>query len=57
MNLLLLAPDIQDALLNADHESCIQEHRIRSAAQHVSWAAQRAILAALLRGYIVAPVE
>jgi len=46
MNLLLLAPDIQETLLTADKE--IQEHRVRSATQQISWAAQRASLARLL---------
>ena len=52
MNLLLLAPDIQDAWLNANEESGIQKHRLRSAAQHVSWSAQRAVLSTLATPFV-----
>ena len=42
MNLLLLAPDIQEALLHAKEEISITEHHIRLAVREVDWTAQRA---------------
>jgi len=48
MNLLLLAPDIQHALLYSREEISITDRRMRSAVREVAWAAQRAALAGLV---------
>ena len=47
MNLLLLAPDIQEALLHAKEEISITEHHVRLAGRQVGWPAQRAVFADL----------
>jgi hypothetical protein len=49
MNLLLLAPDIQEALLYSRREISITERHVRSAVREVNWAAQREILARLMQ--------
>lgn len=49
MNLLLLAPDIQETLLYSTQEISITERHMRSAVREVAWAAQRAIIADLIR--------
>jgi hypothetical protein len=43
MNLTLLAPDIQEALLYSTEEIAITERDIRPAVREVSWRAQRAL--------------
>ena len=47
MNLTLLAPDIQEALLNMTEESEVTEHDVRTVARHVGWAVQRGLYASL----------
>lgn len=47
MNLLLLAPDIQERLLSLSGEAPISEHQLRTAATNANWVAQRAILGRL----------
>ncbi len=41
MNLTLLAPDVQEALLEMTEENAVTERDIRAATKSVSWAAQR----------------
>lgn len=48
MNLLLLAPDLQEALLYCNKEISITERGVRSAVREVEWKTQRVILAGLL---------
>jgi hypothetical protein len=48
MNLLLLAPDIQESLLYSNKEISITERHVRSAVSEVDWNAQRAIFSGLL---------
>ena len=48
MNLLLLAPDIQESLLHGVSETSISERNIRIATTQADWSAQRALLASLL---------
>ena len=50
MNLLLLAPDIQEELLMSQVESGIPEHRLRLAVREVNWSTQRVLLSELLHG-------
>jgi hypothetical protein len=50
MNLLLLAPDIQEALLISRKESGIPERRLRAAIREVNWVTQRVLLSELIRG-------
>lgn len=47
MNLLLLAPDIQEALLELTEATTITEREVRAAVVHVGWAAQRSAFASL----------
>ncbi len=47
MNLLLLAPDLQEALLHSTQEVSITERDVRSAVREVNWITQRAVLANL----------
>jgi hypothetical protein len=47
MNLMLLAPDIQEALLYSTKEISITERFVRSAVREVDWKAQRAAFADL----------
>jgi hypothetical protein len=44
MNLLLLAPDIQEALLHSTQEISITERHMRLAVREVNWEAQRVAL-------------
>ena len=48
MNLCLLAPDIQLAILNAQVLGGLTEQRLRTAVREVTWASQRIVLAGLL---------
>jgi hypothetical protein len=48
MNLLLLAPDIQEALLYSTKEISITERHLRSAVREVDWKTQRVILAGMV---------
>jgi hypothetical protein len=50
MNLLLLAPDIQEAMLISQKESGIPERRLRAAIREVNWVTQRVLLSELIRG-------
>jgi hypothetical protein len=50
MNLLLLAPNIQEALLMSQEESGVPERRLRLAIREVNWATQRILLSELIRG-------
>ncbi|RPH65117.1 MAG: hypothetical protein EHM78_25890 [Myxococcaceae bacterium] len=50
MNLLLLAPDIQEALLISQKERGIPERRLRAAIREVNWVTQRVLLSELIRG-------
>lgn len=45
MNLCLLAPDIQQAILDAQMLSSVPEQRLRTAVREVTWASQRMVLA------------
>lgn len=64
MNMLLLAPDLQEALLDSS-ENLVPEHRIRAVVLEVSWPAQRATFNGLIkistgtlrRSPIVSPIE
>jgi hypothetical protein len=47
MNLTLLAPDIQEALLNMTEESEVTEHDVRTVARHVGLVVQRGLYASL----------
>ena len=55
MNLLLLAPDIQERLLFSDCETMFSERRMRSTAKQVQWTSQRASLQRLCQP--AAPTE
>jgi hypothetical protein len=48
MNLTLLAPDVQEALLEMTEENAVTERDIRAATKSVSWAAQREAFGRLL---------
>ncbi len=48
MNLLLLAPDIQERLLHSASEISITERSVRLAVREVDWRLQRAILSGLM---------
>lgn len=48
MNLCLLAPDIQQAILDAQMLSSVPEQHLRTAVREATWASQRIVLAKLL---------
>jgi hypothetical protein len=48
MNLLLLAPDIQENLLHAVSEISITERNVRLAVREVDWSVQRVMLSGLV---------
>lgn len=48
MNLCLLAPDIQQAILDAQMLSSVPEQYLRTAEREATWASQRIVVAELL---------
>ena len=55
MNLLLLAPDIQENLLHTVSEISITERAVRLAVREVDWSVQRVILSGLLEKLAAEP--
>jgi hypothetical protein len=51
MNMLLLAPDLQEALLDSN-ANLVPEHRIRAVVQEVAWSAQRVTFEGLIRALL-----
>jgi hypothetical protein len=49
MNLLNLAPDIQELLIDSNHRASVKERQIRAVSRHVLWVRQRCAFEELLR--------